>query len=219
MILKHINMLIFILLAILASVLAIEDLHTVQITHALSPSYAQGSRLEFDAVSDNSIDPSVIIDIGEKIWQLVKDNHIVDISVNDSANVVPEGVSSFYDMEGWAAVPAIHRFNILYTAALGYDAVDADFVVSLTYGGSYEDAGHYLHAELYCEHVEVSTLFSFTATASVPNDPVNIGTTEDPIAATELRLDYEVKDVTGLFTHDKRSISFMVDGIGNITEI
>lgn len=151
-------------------------------------------------------DPTVVLDqiinIGQKIWKIIVDNKpVVDVRTQ-YATALPEGATRWDSMAGWQA-PRGTIYALTAKNAYGINVINVRYQVLRTYGGNYKGKGKYLTAvTVEPLLVEVAWGYHYTMEAAVPDTSiVNVGTTENPVAAmmTQLawRIQTPIKDSQG----------------------
>jgi hypothetical protein len=142
-------------------------------------------------------DPTVILDqiinIGQKIWKIVVDNKpVVDIKTT-YATALPEGVKGWAAMGGWQR-PKGTIYQLTAKNAYGIQVINLRYQVLRTAGGSYKGTGKYLTAvTVEPLLVEVAWGYHFSMEAAVPDTSiVNVGTTENPVAAMMAQLGWHI---------------------------
>lgn len=143
-------------------------------------------------------DPAVILDsiinIGQKIWKIIADNKpVVDVRTQ-YATALPKGATRWDSMSGWQA-PKGTIYGLSAKNVYGVPVINVRYQVLRTYGGSYEGKGKYLTAvTVEPLLVEVAWGYHFTMEAAVPDTSiVNVGTTENPVAAMMAQLAWRVQ--------------------------
>lgn len=143
-------------------------------------------------------DPTVILDqiinIGQKIWKIIVDNKpVVDVRTQ-YATALPKGATRWDSMGGWQA-PKGTIYGLSAKNAYGITVINVRYQVLRTYGGSYKGKGKYLTAvTVEPLLVEVAWGYHYTMEAAVPDSSiVNVGTTENPVAAMMAQLAWRVQ--------------------------
>lgn len=135
-----------------------------------------------------------IVNFGQKLWKIVEDNRpVVDVKTQ-YATALPEGVKGWASMGGWQR-PKGTIYELTAKNAYGIQVINLRYQVLRTAGGSYKGAGKYLTA-VTAEPllVEVAWGYHFSMEASVPDTSiVNVGTTENPVAAMMAQLAWRVQ--------------------------
>lgn len=166
-------------------------------------------------LSDIGKDITEIINIGKKIWKIIEANRPVVNVKTDSATILPVGIQSALQLEGWS-MPQSKRYGVAYKNLFGMEVVKFDFRFIYTYGGSLDGKGKYLaNVTMVPADLQVSWGFKFNADAKVVN-MVNVGTKEDPVVGAELLLDWSVDTV---FKHQRQTVDFFVQGDGKLNVI
>ena len=142
-----------------------------------------------------------IVNLAQKIWDIVQANcPVVNITVN-YANAVPFGTSHWTQLQSWSK-PATKKYTFSMKNALGGQVVKVDYQVDYTYGGNFQGKGKFLTG-VAIEPINVTAIWGYKVdlTAEVPDSTVaNVGTSEDPIASMQVKLKWKVhtalKDIT-----------------------
>lgn len=156
-----------------------------------------------------------IINIGKKIWEIIEKNKpVVDLK-NDYATAVPEGITHWSQLERWNA-PKTTLYRLAAKNAYGVETVGVTFAVIRTWGGSYKGKGKFLHG-VTVEPLKVDVLWGYTLNmnATIPS-VVNVGSSEDPIAAMTVKLGWVIKTVV---KESQGSGVYFVRGDGQFSDI
>lgn len=153
-----------------------------------------------------------VINIGQKIWDVVaKGQPVVNVKL-DSASAIPKGITCWTQMQGWKA-PISRSYRIQYDNILGSTVVDFTFRVISIYGGNYNGKGKYItNASVQVKNLKVNWRFTFDVKVDVPV-VFNQGTTEDPLAALQLNVNWKVKTIISYVEHTD---AFHLNGNGII---
>jgi hypothetical protein len=164
-------------------------------------------------------DPLIIIDhiinIAQKIWQIIEQNKpVVDIKTT-YAVAVPDGITHWTQLQQWKP-PEGTTYAFYAKNAYGVKAVEVKFVVFRTCGGNYKGKGKYL-AGVTVEPVSVSVAwgYKFSMNAEVPS-VANVGTTEDPIASMMAKLNWKIATV---IKEEQGTSMYYVQGDGLFKEL
>ena len=143
-------------------------------------------------------DPTVILDsiinIGLKIWKIIVDNKpVVDVRTQ-YATALPKGAIGWDSMASWQPPKGV-IYGFSAKNAYGVTVLNVRYQVLRTYDGSYQGKGKYLTAvTVEPLLVEVAWGYKFTLEAAVPDTSVvNVGTTENPVAAMLAQLAWRVQ--------------------------
>ncbi|GIQ82523.1 hypothetical protein KIPB_003680 [Kipferlia bialata] len=158
------------------------------------------------------VDIDVLVNIGKAAWTIVNDNKSVFNYDSDSAYIVPEGITNWTQLEYWSP-PVSVGYKAEWKNELGLHICDFEWALMYTYGGEYNDAGQYLsHVTIEPKHVNLDWGYSANVQVTIPADPVNLGSTESPIAGIEIRM---VVDFTYLgFDEGSWTYHWFVQGDG-----
>lgn len=137
-----------------------------------------------------------IINIGRQLWAVIEANRpVVDVRTA-YATALPKGLAHWSDLTGWQP-PKGDVYRMTAKNVYGMTMVDVKFQVLRTTGGSYQGKGRYLTAvAVEPLLVEVGSGYRFDLTAAVPDTSVvNVGTSDDPVAAMMPVLTWRVRTV------------------------
>jgi hypothetical protein len=156
-----------------------------------------------------------IVNLGKMIWALIEANKpVINISTH-RAHALPEGLISWEQLSEWQ-VPVSKNFQATYQNFFGTTVVDFTYRLIYTYGGSFKGKGHYLTNILVIpSDLKVSAGYTFNAEVNFPG-PVNLGTSENPIAGTEILVKWKVDH---WWKHSEGSHSFFIRGDGAFEDL
>lgn len=140
-----------------------------------------------DAPAEPGPDPFIVIDniinIAERLWNIIEKNRpVVDIQTQ-YASAVPAGITHWSQLEGWQ-LPKGDIYRVSAKNGYGVTVVDVRYQVLRTCGGSYKGKGKFLTA-VTVEPLSVDVLWGYKVSlaAQVPDSSIiNAGTSEDPVA-------------------------------------
>lgn len=156
----------------------------------------------------------VVFNMGKKIWDIVEANKpVVDIET-DFATALPKGTKDWRAFEGWQS-PAARVYRVRYKNRFGMKVVDFSYRVLYTYGGSVLGRGRYLTNVTVEPDVDVLWGYKFNAKVAI-REPINTGTTENPVAGLEMAMSWEVDTVV---KHLEGSTSYFVRGDGRFENL
>ncbi|MBI2789732.1 MAG: hypothetical protein HYX59_13720 [Elusimicrobia bacterium] len=158
-----------------------------------------------------------IVNLGEKIWKIVKDNApVVNVKVQ-YASALPEGIKTWTQMGGWSR-PKGTIYELTAKNAYGMRVIKLRYQVLRTAGGSYKGTGKYLTAvTVEPLLVEAAWGYRLNVDANVPDSTiVNVGTSEAPIAAMSPQLGWTI--ATALKESQGKSIYYL-EGNGAFQEV
>lgn len=156
-----------------------------------------------------------IVNLGKKVWDLVKmGTPVVNLKM-DKANALPMGVKCWSDLAGWE-IPKSKSYRVQYENGFGMTVVDFAFRVVFTAGGNYNEKGKYVaNATFQPAEINVQWGFNLDATAEVPQ-VFNRGTKENPIAGMQMTLKW---DVSTAVTHMEQTETFYVGGDNKLVHL
>lgn len=158
-----------------------------------------------------------IVNLGEKIWKIIKDNApVVNVKVQ-YASALPEGIKSWTQMGGWQR-PKGTIYELTAKNAYGMQVIKLRYQVLRTAGGSYKGTGKYLTAvTVEPLLIEAAWGYRFNLDANVPDSSIaNVGTTEAPVAAMMAQLGWTI--ATAIKESQGKSIYYL-EGNGTFQEI
>lgn len=180
--------------------IAIESLNTKDC--AQTATLNEGS---FDGITWDQI-----VNIGQKVWEIVQAGKPVVHMETPVANALPKGLLCWTDLEHWQA-PRTQTYEVIYQNGFGMEVVKFRFRLHYTYGGGKADRGQYL-ANVTVLPAELNVMWGYNFDAKVEVQPaVNLGTTENPIGGLELNVRWTVKTVV---KESINSFHFFVQGNG-----
>jgi len=142
-----------------------------------------------------------IVNLMDKVWTIIQKNQpVVNISTN-YANAVPYGMSHWSQLQGWSR-PATANYSFSMKNGFGMNVVKVSYQVHYTYNGNYKGKGKFLTG-VTVEPLNVETAWGYNVNlvSEVPDSTIaNVGTSDDPIAAMQVKLKWNVhtavKDIT-----------------------
>lgn len=154
-----------------------------------------------------------IVNLGEKIWKIIKDNApVVNVKVQ-YASALPEGIKNWTQMGGWSR-PKGTIYELTAKNAYGMQVIKLRYQVLRTSGGSYKGTGKYLTAvTVEPLLIEAAWGYHFSLDANVPDSSiVNVGTSEAPVAAMTPQLGWVI--ATAIKQSQGKSIYYLQgDGV------
>jgi len=156
-----------------------------------------------------------IVNLGKKIWDLIKTGKpVVNVQV-DVASGVPQGITDWRSLDGWQT-PRSRLVRMSYKNGFDMDVVDFTYRMVYTYGGSFDGRGKYLsQVSVVPANLQVAWGYEFDAKTSVPN-LVNVGTKADPMAGMEVLVQWKIQTV---FKHEQNTHALFVRGDGSVTDL
>ncbi len=153
-----------------------------------------------------------IVNIGMKIWELIKENKPVIHTEIPVAHAMPKGLACWSDLERWHA-PKTQSYEVLYKNKFGMEVVKFRFRLQFTHGGSHAGMGRYIaNATIMPAQIDVLWGYTFNAKLDVAQ-AVNLGTKADPIAGLEMNLHWNVKT---WLKESENSVHFFITGNGDV---
>lgn len=165
-----------------------------------------------DALDEFDVKLDKVIAIGKKVWKIIEANKpVVNLSTN-RISVVPEGIIKWNQLEGWQA-PTYTKYRVTYKNLWGMKVIRIEYVLSYSYGGSFDGKGNYLSQVGYTiTDLHVGWGFTVNAYSEVIRVE-NMGTTANPLASLEMALHWDIDTV---FQSIKRANGYMLMGTGEM---
>lgn len=150
----------------------------------------------YKGVTETVVVIDKIVNIASKIWDMVVNNKPA-LKVNTKyACALPYGVQGPSELSGWSK-PKSYLVSFYFENLWGMDVIKVSYQVTYVYGGNYKGKGKYL-AAVWAIPVKVDVMWGFTFNmyAYVPSQTiVNVGTSQDPIAALQLRVSWSASTI------------------------
>ncbi len=156
-----------------------------------------------------------IVNLGKKIWDIIKTGKpVVNIQV-DAASGVPQGIQDWRNLAGWQT-PKSRLVRMSYRNGFDVNVIDFTYRLVYTYGGNYEGVGKYLsQVSVVPANLQVAFGYDFDAKTTVPN-LVNVGTKAEPMAGMEVLVQWKISTV---FKQEQNSHTLFVRGDGTVTDL
>lgn len=156
-------------------------------------------------------DISKIVNAGDKAWRIIERNERIPGSDLRFAAAVPEGVSGWEELSRWGQ-PELCRYRFEVKDWLGRRAVDVEYGVLRTPGGSLRGQGRFLTGvSIVPLHVETRKDHKLSMEVEVLSVG-NAGTPEDPLAAMTILLRWTV-EAPGRVEKGSRAFHVRGDGV------
>jgi len=163
----------------------------------------------------NTIDQ--IVNLAEKIWNIIDKNRpVVNITTN-YANAVPYGTTHWTQLQGWSK-PSTKKYAFSMKNKFGAEVVKVTYQVHWTHDGNFQGKGKFLTG-VTVEPINVTAAWGYKVDliSEVPDSTVaNVGTHEDPIASMQVQLKWKVSTT---FQSTDQKVIYYVQGDGLIQEI
>ena len=190
----------------------IESVEVTEVAQYSEPSFflPQSRAFNTDPIDEVGIILDKIIAIGDKIWKIIEKNKPVVDQNYQAMSLVPQGIRSWDQLGTWST-PQVRVFKMVYKNGYGMKVVEFDYRVAFTHSGSFNGKGKYLsRVEVEPATLNVAWGYKFSGAGEILNT-TNAGTTESPIAAMELRMNWTISTV---LKHMQQSTRFYVRGDG-----
>ncbi|MCO5143114.1 MAG: hypothetical protein M9962_08500 [Oligoflexia bacterium] len=161
-----------------------------------------------------AVDWNQIILIGQKIIEIIKANAPVVNIKRDAVSALPLGITDWQTLNGWQ-LPVTKVYRVRMQNAYGMDMVNIRLKVSAMHGGSLNSKGKYL-ANVIIVPTEINVKWGITLNLWSENrEPVNMNTSENPIAGLGFDVRYQAKSWV---TEINGTKDYFVTGEGQIHE-
>ncbi len=158
-----------------------------------------------------------IINMAQKVWEVIEKNQpVVNINVN-YANAVPYGIQHWTQLQGWSR-PQTKEYSFVAKNTYGMEVVKVRYQVQFRHSGNYQGKGKFLTG-VTVEPISVETAWGYkvSLTAEVPDSTIaNVGTGEDPIASMQVQLKWTIHTV---IKDLQQKAVYYVQGDGKFEEI
>jgi hypothetical protein len=159
-----------------------------------------------------------IINLGQKVWQMIKDNEPILEARGMTASALPAGLRCWNELSNWAPARA-ETYEVKYVNLYGITVINFKFRLLYSYGGSYKGQGRYLtNSTIQYSNVDVMWGYIFNADVEIPQ-VLNMGSTESPLAGMQLTVNWSVNTRPLSLKKSVNSSSFFIGGDGRPTKI
>lgn len=157
-----------------------------------------------------------VINMGRKIWAIVEANKPVVSFDGNTANALPQGVTSWDALQGWEA-PSSRLYTFTYRNLFRMNVVKFSFRVLYSHGGSVGGKGRFLaNVNVVPAALDVLWGYKFNATAAITSVLNASKIAGEPIAAAEILVSWKVDTV---LKHSRRSVSLYARGDGRFKDL
>jgi len=193
------------LLAVACVAMALDEnllITSVSLTRPVINAVEKPVQPNFEAapkLHDGEIDIDQIIEIGKKVWEIIKAGKPVVDYKNDWAGVVPKNVK-WDELEGFRDM-SFGPFGWEFKNVYGMTNINFKWHFAYACKGSYNGHGAFLmNVGTGIEEIYVAWGYNVNVKAVVDTNPTNYGTKVDPIAGLTIEVTMEVKTVLQSFT-------------------
>jgi hypothetical protein len=135
-----------------------------------------------------------IVNLGQKVWNVVEKGKPVLESKYTYANALPQGVRSSGELEGWSSLQA-KSFRLHAKNGFGITVYDVTYTLAHRYNGSVGGKGRYLDAvTVLPQNVSLMWGYKMNIGANVIST-VNIGSKAEPVSGMTLELLIKISTV------------------------
>lgn len=163
-----------------------------------------------DGLGGTIDDINQIIEIGTKIYDIIKSNAPVVNVQHTPLSVVPMGITNWEQLTNWRA-PMIKVYEITAKNIFGMTPVSIRLKLTANYGGTYRGHGKFL-ANVDLVTTQVSVWWGYTVDISAEDmTPLNIGSYGAPIAALPVNVHFRIRTIFHDTTGEE---NYWIDGAG-----
>lgn len=156
-----------------------------------------------------------IIAFGKEVYKIIEAGKpVLNVGESVPLSILPKDekgqmVDAFM-LENWK-MPKTQKYRVRAKNGFGMTTISFDFMLIYTYGGKYNGKGAYITgAEVAPTQVDVAWGYNLDAQMKVKSI-FNQGTSESPVAAAVLEINYTIKTV---LKESRSTKKFMVNGLG-----
>ena len=173
------------------------------------------SCLASDDKKARELDLTQLVNLGEKIWQIVKDGEPELNFQSQSATAIPAQSQCLFHLSDWD-IPKAFTYKVTYKNGFGMEVISMKYKLIYTSGGQFNGRGQYLSSvSIHPSQIYVGWGFKFDAQVHVQNI-LNIGSSENPQAGMQIALEWSVGSVVN--KHKSQEVYF-VQGNGDLTQL
>jgi hypothetical protein len=154
--------------------------------------------LAFVSQTSNSND---LINVGFRIWDLVKENRAQANASSFTASALPSAVPCWQDMHNWRRDQ--RTFDVSAKNIYGMETVRYRYAIIYYWGGKHQKRGEYL-ANVAVLPIEASAVFGYTLNSHTVVPMIqNVGSPQAPLAEMELRVNWTITTTMKTVQHTK----------------
>ena len=159
---------------------------------------------------------TAILDTALKIWNIVEKNRpVVTVASATYATALPKISENRWDTVGGWQKERNFTYTTDYVNGFGMNTIHVSYQVKVVYGGNVKGKGLFIAAARIVP-ISVKALWGYNLNVSVSAPVVfNVRTPEDPIAAIQLNVIYDIKTV---LSEDITTDTYQVQGDGKIID-
>ena len=140
--------------------------------------------------ADGAVSIDQIINVGQKVWDIIKANQPVVNLHSKFSNALPAGLTSSADLTNFSDIQS-SSVRLWGTNLYGMTVYDVTLTAVHQYGGQYQGKGHYLETVAIIPS-DIYVVWGYRVDYTVESVSVtNGGTTEDPIAKVSLNAKFK----------------------------
>ena len=160
----------------------------------LNPELVSGFSESSADLAEANVVLDQIINMGKKIWDIVKANQPVTNVQFDFANALPKGLTSSAELSNFSDIQST-SVRLWGTNPYGMTVYDVTLTTVHQFGGQYEGKGRYLETVSVIPS-NLSVLWGYTVDYKVTSvSALNVGTTLNPVSSLALRAKFKVSTV------------------------
>jgi hypothetical protein len=160
----------------------------------LNPEVISGFSESSAALAEADVILDQIINMGKKVWDIVKANRPVTNVQYDFANALPKGLTSSAELSDFSNVQS-SSVRIWGTNGFGVTVYDVTLTAVHQFGGQYEGKGRYLETVSVVPS-NLNVLWGYTVDYSVTSvSALNAGTRLNPVSSIALHAKFKVSTI------------------------
>ena len=145
-------------------------------------------------LSNETVILDQIINMGKKVWDIVKANQPVVNVQYDFANALPKGLTSSSELSDFSDIQST-SVRIWGTNPYGFTVYDVTLTTVHQFGGQYDGKGKYLETVSVIPS-NLSVLWGYTVDYKVTSvSAINVGTRANPISSMALHAKFKVSTI------------------------
>lgn len=171
-----------------------------------------------DIPSTGDLRLDLILNLGAKVFEIVKANGPLVTATTKTASALPYGVACWNQLEQWSR-PRSEIYRVTYENLYGMTMLDFQFRVVYSYGGRVGGRGRYLsNASIQYKKIDAKWGTVLDANVEIP-EVLNVGTRENPVGGMQMTVNWTVTTRPIALRKIVNSASFFIAGDGRRTTL
>jgi hypothetical protein len=201
----------------------VEDISSIEMVEVVEDALGKETELKIQKHNKSNVIGEFLfvsrdlIAFGKEVYKIIEAGKpVINIQEVEPISILPKNEKGKYidafDLENWR-MPKSKKLRVIARNVYGKIKVSFDIMIIFTYGGTYRGKGAFITgAEVVTTDVNVGWLYSLDADFKV-NSIVNQGSSDNPIAAAVLKINYRVATPR---KESRSSKQFMINGLGQV---